>query len=86
MQGLVQAYSRTNRLYGPEKEFGTIVNFMWPAITEEKVKTALILYGSGDENTPSSAIVDTYDVAVRKLNEKIHDMFAALKIHQIGSY
>lgn len=79
LQGLVQAYSRTNRLYGPEKEFGTIVNFMWPAITEEKVKTALILYGSGDENTPSSAIVDTYDVAVRKLNEKIHDMFAALK-------
>lgn len=66
LQGLVQAYSRTNRLYGPEKEFGTIINYQWPAITEEAVNKALKLYGSGGSNSP--AIVDTYEVAVEKMN------------------
>ena len=47
LQGLIQAYSRTNRVYGRNKEFGTIVNFKYPAITEELVDTALKLYGSG---------------------------------------
>ena len=79
LQGLVQAYSRTNRLYGEDKEFGTIINFMWPAITAENVKKALTLYGSGDEKTQSSAIVDTYDVAVHKLAQTIKDMFLTLK-------
>ncbi len=78
LQGLVQAYSRTNRLYGEEKEFGTIINFMWPAITAENVTKALTLYGSGDKNKPSSAIVDTYDVAVQKLAQRIQDMFVTL--------
>lgn len=29
LQGLIQAYSRTNRIYGEDKEFGTIVNFQY---------------------------------------------------------
>lgn len=69
LQGLVQAYSRTNRIYGPEKEFGTIVNFMYPRITNESVDTALKLYGSGGES--SIAIVDTYETALEKLKSLI---------------
>ena len=76
LQGLVQAYSRTNRIYGNTKEFGTIINFMYPQITKESVDEALRLYGSGGESSP--AIVDTYDVAVRKLNILIDKMHAAL--------
>src|SRR5690625_3174279 len=64
LQHLIQAYSRTNRIFGKEKEFGSIVNFMYPRITEEMVKDALVLYGSGGKS--SRAIVDPYDVAVRK--------------------
>lgn len=79
LQGLVQAYSRTNRIYGPAKEFGTIINFMWPAITEDNVNKALKLYGSGDGSSISPAIVDTYDVAVKKLAVKIQDMISTLK-------
>lgn len=79
LQGLIQAYSRTNRLYGEEKEFGTIINFMWPAITAENVNKALALYGSGDGKSPSPAIVDSYDEAVRKLAQKIQEMFLTLK-------
>src|SRR5699024_2475266 len=58
----IQAYSRTNRIYGKEKEFGSIVNFQYPRITEETVNEALILYGSGGESSP--AIVKPYPEAV----------------------
>lgn len=45
----LQAYSRTNRVLGSNKEFGTIINFMLPKDTERAVKDALKLYGSGGE-------------------------------------
>nr|WP_208003460.1 HsdR family type I site-specific deoxyribonuclease [Macrococcus goetzii] len=65
LQGLIQAYSRTNRVFGKEKEFGTIINFKYPKITESTVNEALELYGSGGKNSP--AIVDEYDTAISKL-------------------
>ena len=63
LQDLIQAYSRTNRLYGPEKQFGSVVNFKFPAITEEQVNRALKLYGSG--GTSSRVIVEKYEEVVR---------------------
>lgn len=72
LQGLVQAYSRTNRVHGPDKEFGSIVNFQYPRMTEEKVDSALKLYGTG--GTSSKAIVEHYDTAVEKLNEKMEEL------------
>lgn len=69
LQGLIQAYSRTNRVQGPKKEFGTIINFKYPAITEEDVNRALKLYGSG--GTSSRAIVEHYEVAVHKFKEAV---------------
>jgi type I restriction enzyme R subunit len=76
LQGLIQAYSRTNRVFGSNKEFGTIINFQYPRITEEIVNTALKLYGSGGKS--SKAIVDTYDTAVKKLEIKIKEMIPTL--------
>lgn len=76
LHGLIQAYSRTNRVFGKEKEFGTIVNFIYPAITEERVEKALILYGSGGKS--SKAIVDTYEKAKEKLAECISDLRSVL--------
>src|SRR5690625_1042364 len=76
LQGLIQAYSRTNRLYGREKEFGSIVNFQYPRITEEMVKDALILYGSGGENSP--AIVASYTEAVDEFSLDIEELKTAL--------
>jgi len=74
---LIQAYSRTNRVFGKEKEFGTIVNFQYPEITRETVDTALKLYGSGGKN--SKAIVDTYENSVRKLNININELIQTLE-------
>jgi type I restriction enzyme, R subunit len=65
LQNLIQAYSRTNRVFGSSKEFGTIINFQTPRLTEQMVSQALELYGSGGSS--SKAIVDTYATAVRIL-------------------
>lgn len=72
LQGLIQAYSRTNRVFGASKEFGTIVNFQFPKITEKQVDEALILYGTG--GTSSDVIVDTYEVAVAKFKQAVIEM------------
>lgn len=76
LQNLVQAYSRTNRLYGAQKEFGSIINYQFPATTAQDVDTALRLYGSGGSSSP--AIVPTYEVAAAKLKELLAAMKSVL--------
>lgn len=76
LQGLIQAYSRTNRIHGSDKEFGTIINFQFPRITEDQVNKALKLYGSGGKS--SKAIVEPYQTAVEKLAIKIREMIITL--------
>ncbi|WP_444283057.1 type I restriction endonuclease subunit R [Granulicatella adiacens] len=76
LQSLIQAYSRTNRVFGASKEFGTIINFQYPKITEESVNEALKLYGSGGKS--SKVIVDKYDIAVSKLKKLLSDMVLTL--------
>lgn len=76
LQGLVQAYSRTNRLFGKEKEFGTIINFQYPAISKGCVEMALRLYGSGGSS--SKIIVDTYPIATAKFKKLVSDMIRTL--------
>src|SRR5690625_1113881 len=72
LQGLVQAYSRTNRVHGPDKEFGSIINYQYPAITKDNVDKALKLYGTG--GTSSRAIVEPYETAVEKLKINIKEL------------
>lgn len=76
LQDLIQAYSRTNRIFGKNKEFGTIVNFQYPRMTKQKVETALKLYGSGGSS--SKAIVDTYIIAVEKFRINVLEMVKLL--------
>lgn len=76
LQNLIQAYSRTNRIFSKQKEFGTIINFQYPAITEECVNEALKLYGSGGKS--SKVIVDKYLIAVVKFHKLVDDMVETL--------
>ena len=46
-QGLIQAFSRTNRLYDQNKEYGQIVTFRNPKEYKEKINEALVLYSRG---------------------------------------
>lgn len=77
LQNLIQAYSRTNRIYGKNKEFGSIINFQYPKITEERVNIALKLYGSGGKS--SRAIVEDYKTAVEKFSIKVLEMLKVLE-------
>ncbi|WP_251862085.1 HsdR family type I site-specific deoxyribonuclease [Clostridium sp. Marseille-Q2269] len=62
--GLIQAYSRTNRIADmQEKPWGRIVNYRWPAYNEKLMNKALAIYANKD-----SAILS--DEEQRKANEK----------------
>lgn len=76
LQGLIQAYSRTNRVFGSSKEFGTIINFQYPRMTQELVRAALELYGSGGKNNP--VIVAKYEEAVDELNKRMLNLIQEL--------
>lgn len=47
---LIQAFSRTNRLFNKSKRYGQIVTFQDPATFEAAVTHALVLYSNGGEN------------------------------------
>lgn len=48
-QHIIQAFSRTNRLFDEGKKFGQIVTFQTPVRFKEKVDEALSLYSNGGE-------------------------------------
>lgn len=70
---LIQAFSRTNRLFDKAKKYGQIVTFQTPAIFEEKVKQALVLYSNGGENEVTAPLWeeahDTFLTAIEELRE-----------------
>ncbi len=47
-ENIIQAFSRTNRLFGPDKPFGTIRYYRKPHTMEQNIEKALKLY-SGDK-------------------------------------
>ncbi len=79
-QNLIQAFSRTNRLFGPEKPFGMIRYYRKPHTMRRRIEDALKLY-SGDR--PFALFVDKLDVQLTKLNAThaaLQELFAAEKI------
>lgn len=48
--GIIQAFSRTNRIYDANKGFGQIVTMQGPDLFREQVDQALVLYSNGGEN------------------------------------
>ncbi len=47
---IIQAFSRTNRLFDRDKLYGQIVTFQTPHYFEQQVNEALFLYSNGGEN------------------------------------
>lgn len=47
-QDLIQAFSRTNRLFDDKKEYGQIVTFQYPKLYKEQINEALIMYSNGE--------------------------------------
>lgn len=54
-QNIIQAFSRTNRLFGPDKPFGTIKYYRKPHTMEQNIEDAVRLYSG---NRPLGLFVD----------------------------
>lgn len=62
---IIQAFSRTNRLCGPEKPFGTIRYYRKPATMQQRIEQAFELYSG---NKPLGLFVEKLDKHLNKLN------------------
>ncbi len=79
-ENIIQAFSRTNRLFGHEKPFGTIRYYRKPHSMERNITAAIKLY-SGDR--PLGLFVDKLEKNLVKMNEvftEILDVFATAQI------
>lgn len=69
--GLIQAFSRTNRIFDANKDFGQILTFQKPNIFKKKVNEALILYSNGGENfvqaPPYSDVYNQFIESIERL-------------------
>lgn len=70
---LIQAYSRTNRVYDMQtKPFGRIVNYRWPHHSEELMKKALAKYANRDSaNVQIDLIKDDSDGVIAKSYDEV---------------
>ncbi|WP_294242801.1 HsdR family type I site-specific deoxyribonuclease, partial [Pseudobutyrivibrio sp.] len=58
-QGIIQAFSRTNRIFDKKKKFGQIVTMQRPEEYKKAINDALVLYSRGGEGVPISEDYDT---------------------------
>ena len=70
-ENIIQAFSRTNRLFGPDKPFGTIRYYRLPHTMEKNINKAVKLY-SGDK--PLGLFVEHLDANLKKLNDIFVDI------------
>lgn len=58
-QNLIQAFSRTNRLFDTKKQYGQIVTFQSPQAFKEAINSALALYSRGGKGEPLAEDFET---------------------------
>ena len=70
-ENIIQAFSRTNRLFGPEKPFGTIRYYRKPHTMERNINAAVKLY-SGDK--PLGLFVQHLPENLKMMNDLYEDI------------
>lgn len=70
-ENIIQAFSRTNRLFGPDKPFGTIRYYRKPHTMERNVNDAVKLY-SGDR--PLGLFVQHLAENIKQMNEMFENI------------
>ena len=73
-ENIIQAFSRTNRLFGPDKPFGTIRYYRLPHTMERNINDAVKLY-SGDKSI--GLFAERLESNIKQLNS-IYDEIVAL--------
>ncbi len=70
-ENIIQAFSRTNRIFGKEKPFGTIRYYRYPHTMEKNVEKAIKLY-SGEK--PAGLFVQKLERNLEIINEHFRDI------------
>ena len=82
-ENIIQAFSRTNRLFGPEKPFGTIRYYRKPHTMKRNVDAAVKLY-SGDK--PIGLFADQLPRNLERLNECFTEISAIFSAAGIADF
>ena len=72
-QGLIQAFSRTNRLYDDRKAYGQIITFRTPKAFEEAIENAFKLYSNGGENYVTAP---SYQESKEKFDQAVEELLS----------
>jgi type I restriction enzyme R subunit len=82
-ENIIQAFSRTNRLFGPEKPFGVIRYYRRPHTMEAKIKDAVKLY-SGDK--PLALFVQKLPDNIDAMNERYNATEALFSVQGVENF
>ena len=82
-ENIIQAFSRTNRLFGPDKPFGTIRYYRKVHTMERNVKAAVKLY-SGDQ--PISLFADKLAMNLERMKASFAEIQAIFEAAGIESF
>lgn len=82
-EGIIQAFSRTNRIFGPDKPFGVIRYYRKPYTMKRNIERAVKLY-SGDK--PFALFVDKLGENLRHINECFRDIRLLFKAEGIQNF
>ena len=82
-ESIIQAFSRTNRLFGPDKPFGTIRYYRKPHSMERNIAAAIKLY-SGDK--PLGLFVDKLEKNLNEMNRVFAETVEVFAIASIQNF
>lgn len=83
-ENIIQAFSRTNRLFGPDKPFGTIRYYRYPHTMERNINAAVKLY-SGDK--PIGLFVEKLEYNLERMNsifDEISHLFTSAGVENFS--
>jgi type I restriction enzyme R subunit len=79
---VIQAFSRTNRIFGPEKPFGIIRYYAFPYTMEQNIKDALEVY----VDRPLGVFVDKLETNLQNINSKFQHIRDIFFSHEIFNF
>jgi type I restriction enzyme, R subunit len=82
-ENIIQAFSRTNRLFGPDKPFGTIRYYRRSHTMEQNINRAVKLY-SGDK--PLALFVQHLNENLKKMNEVFEEISELFKNNGVSNF
>lgn len=82
-ENIIQAFSRTNRLFGPDKPFGTIRYYRYPNTMERNINNAVALYSG---NKPLGLFAEHLDYNLEKMNQFFSDISRLFTVAGISDF